>query len=122
MELRDCPFIFHGSIGNWPPVWVRKGEHANETLRGEIGILKEVRASILKPYQRCFLIMEHDGAEYVGCLLFRDRAYCKSIYAMLLRQHGRPMRDIGGTDVSPVIRPKAQEGSSKRRNLALAFD
>jgi hypothetical protein len=122
MELRDCSSIFYGSIGSWPPVWVRKGDHANETLRGEIGTLKEVRASILKPYQRCFLIMEHDGAEYVGCLLFRDQAACKEIYNLLLRQHGRPMRDIGGIDVSPVLRPKAPEGACKRRNLALAFD
>lgn len=122
MELRDCRLIFHGSIGNWPPVWVRKGDDANETLRGEIGTLKEVRASILKPYQRCFLIMEHGGAEYVGCLLFRDGATCKQVYELLLRHHGRPIEEIGGIDVTRLIPRKSPRYAAKRRNLALAVD
>ena len=109
MELRDCPLIFHGSLTSWPPVWVRRGEHAEETLRGEIGTLKEVRASILKPYQRCFLIMEHGGAEYVGCLLFRDHAVCQRLYELLLRHQGRSLEEIGAIDVSAMIGPVAQE-------------
>jgi hypothetical protein len=122
MELRDCRLIFHGSIGNWPPVWVRKGDDASETLRGEIGTLKEVRASILKPYQRCFLIMEHGGAEYVGCLLFRHQPFCKHVYELLLRYYGRPIQEIGGIDVSPVIRPKPRGAIPARRTSAFSAE
>jgi hypothetical protein len=121
MELRDCASIFHG-IGDWPPVWVRKGDHANEILRGEIGTLKEVNASILKPYQRCFLIMEHEGAEYVGCLLFRNHVFCKGIYEVLLSRRGRPMHEIGGTDVSGMLRPPLSRTTPVRRLAAPRAD
>jgi hypothetical protein len=122
MELRDCPVIFHRSIGTWPPVWVRKGDYANEVLRGEIGTLKDVKASILKPYQRCFLIMEHDGAEYVGCLLFRNHAFCKDTYELLLSRCGQPMHEIGGIDVSAILRPEGRRPPSQRRAAALGGD
>jgi hypothetical protein len=122
MELRDCQFLFHGSIGTWPPVWVRKGDYVHEVLRGEIGTLKEVKASILKPYQRCFLMMEHEGAEYVGCLLFRNDAFCKDTYELLLSRRGRPMHEIGGIDVSAILRPEGRRAPSARRTAGLRPD
>src|SRR5262249_17757095 len=51
--------------------------------RGEIGILRRVVPSKISPAEKCFLYIEHEGSEYMGCLLFDDRVFCSQIAELL---------------------------------------
>ena len=62
-KLRDHPLMSYGAISNWPPIWVWRGE--NKRPKGEVGILKEVRPHAMSPSHKCFLVVEHQGAEYL---------------------------------------------------------
>jgi hypothetical protein len=44
--------------------------------------------------------MEHAGAEYMGELFVSDAAFCLKIYAMLLRNCGKAIQEIGDMDLS----------------------
>jgi hypothetical protein len=44
--------------------------------------------------------MEHEGAEYLGILVFQDYAICQQIYSLLRRYCGRPIQEIGEIDHS----------------------
>jgi hypothetical protein len=81
----------------------------NTHPQGEVGILKNVFISSVKPSNRCFLIMEHAGAEYIGDLLVSDEAFCTHIYQMLLGQCGKTIQEIGDINLSAMKRKK--EGS-----------
>jgi hypothetical protein len=49
--------------------------HQNTNPEGEFGILKDVILSHIEPWDMCFLIIEHRGAEYIGVLLVSDTAF-----------------------------------------------
>jgi hypothetical protein len=63
MLLRNHPLMSYHGVSSWPPVWTWTGGLANKDPEGEIGI---------QPTDRCYLYIEHEGASYVGCLLFDD--------------------------------------------------
>ena len=54
--------------------WLR---HYPPTRRG--WNLKVALRSHIQPHDRCFLVMEHCGAEYVGALLLDDPAFCREL-------------------------------------------
>lgn len=95
MSLRDHPLLSPG----WPPVWLYCGGLDNTHPKGEVGILKAVHLSVVKPPAGCFLIMEHAGAEYMATLFASDAAFCVEIYEVLLRHCGKTIREIGDIDV-----------------------
>ena len=102
MLLRDHPLMtFHGAR-SWPPVWLWSDgtETTHPKAKGEVGILRDVKPSYIEPYNRCFLIMEHRGAEYVGTLLLNDPAFCREIYGMLIQHRGKAIQAIGDIDLS----------------------
>jgi len=103
MELRDHPLMSYRGIANWPPVWTSRGEGQNRRPRGEVGTLREVFLSAVYPHSRLFLIMELQGDEYMGCLLFSDRTLCQQIYAVLMQCVGMDIADIGGLDLSHLV-------------------
>jgi len=62
-------------------------------------MIKEVRLSEVEPSDRCFLIIEYAEAAYMGCLLFDDRSFCRTISELLMNHCGYSIQDIGGLDV-----------------------
>ena len=70
---------------------------------GDIGILKAAILSPVDPSDHCFLIMEHEGQEYVGVLLFEDFFFCHQVYTVLLEHLGEPIQQIGDIDLSDSL-------------------
>ena len=103
MELRNHPLMSYKGIPNWPPVWVRT-DKLNERVTGEIGTLVEVRRSTSQspPYE-CFLVVEHNDATYIGCLLFHDRSFCGQIFNLLQNYYGYSIQSIGSLDLSHTL-------------------
>jgi hypothetical protein len=106
MLLRDHPLLTYQNSRSWPPAWLWWEALTNSYSRGEVGILKNVFVSSAKPSTRCFLIMEHAGAEYLGDLSISDAAFCLEVYAVLLRNCGKTIQEIGDLSVeaSPLHR------------------
>ena len=109
MLFRDHPLFTFKNTRSWPPNWLYCGGFDNTHPQGEVGILKNVFVSSVKPSNRCFLIMEHAGAEYIGDLLVSDDAFCTQIYEMLLGYCGKTIQEIGDIALSAIQRKK--EGS-----------
>ena len=103
MLLRKHPLMMYNGIRSWPPVWVWKGGNANTNPKGEVGILRNVALSRVLPISTCFLIMEHLGAEYMGALLMNDRNFCRLVFDVLLQNRFKPLREIGGIDLSYTL-------------------
>ena len=72
MLLRDHPLMTYRGLHNWPPVWSCT-DGRNQHPKGEVGTLKAVFRSDMQPPNRCFLLISHEGSEYLGCLLFDDQ-------------------------------------------------
>jgi hypothetical protein len=90
-------------VANWPPAWVSRGREKQRELRGEIGVLRDIIPSIVPPTSRIFLVVEHEGREYMGCLLFDDPAFCGAIFRLLQTHRGWAIRDIGSLDLSRTL-------------------
>jgi hypothetical protein len=101
MKLRYHPLMAYKGVHSWPPSWSRwGGSYENIHPTGEVGILKHVLPSILPASKICFLIIEHDGAEYIGTLLLSDPIFCREIWTLLVQNCGKAIRDIGDIDLS----------------------
>jgi hypothetical protein len=76
MELRKHPLIAYRGLPSWPPTWspANPARARGEILKGEIGRLKHVLPNISS--DRCFLLIEHEGEGYIGCLFFEDAIFC----------------------------------------------
>ena len=81
VKLRDHPLITYHGRRNWPPLWTRNPP-PDEAPIGDAGILKHLVQHEHLP-RRSFLMIEHDGKFYTGCLLFDDAAFCKQIAEFL---------------------------------------
>jgi hypothetical protein len=100
MELRSHPLMSYQSIRNWPPLWIWTGGTQNKQAEGEVGILKSVVLVGTEPFNKCYLIIEHDGEQYVGCLLFGNSSFCRQVYRVLDDNCGVSLQRIGGIDVN----------------------
>ena len=49
------------------------------------------------------MTIEHDGEQYVGCLLFGDSSFCRRIYGVLEGHCGASLQHIGGIDVNYAV-------------------
>lgn len=102
MELRYHPLMSrYGGIHNWPPAWVWISGKENKHPKGEVGVLRDVRLSMIPP--RCYLVIEFDEADYMGCLLFDDRAFCLQVYHLLKDHCGEPIQTIAELDLSHTL-------------------
>jgi hypothetical protein len=108
MKLRDDLLMCYRGVSNWPPAWVGKDVQQSQQLGGEIGILKNVIQSKIKPLNRLYLTIEHEGEEYLGALLFDDQFACQRTYKLLLRHRGEPIHKIGEIEI-PQSAPMALE-------------
>jgi hypothetical protein len=66
---------------------------------GEVGVLKDVMPCSVEPFEKCFLIMEHEGRKYIGTLTVGDPSFCQEIYTVLTEQRGKEIQDIGEIDL-----------------------
>jgi hypothetical protein len=97
MQFREHPLVAYRGYSTWPPIWVGIRVRG-PSPPGEYGRLIDVRSYPDKPC-RLFLTMEHAGAEYVGCLLFDEAAYCDRVTALLQNCCGMLIKEIGDLDV-----------------------
>jgi hypothetical protein len=103
MQLRNHPLMTYRGVNNWPPVWTWRGGDENKSVRGEIGVLQDVFLSNVEPRTRAFLIIEHEGNEYIGCLMFEDSVFCSQIHELLLGCCGQTVAEAGDLDVSHLL-------------------
>jgi hypothetical protein len=103
MLLRDHPLLTYKRSRSWPPTWLWRGGNETSNPKGEVGILKDVIPSAIEPYDRCFLIMEHRGAEYIGALLLSDTSFCQEIFGVLVQNRGKPIQEIGSVNLRHTV-------------------
>jgi hypothetical protein len=71
-------------------------------IRDEIGILRYIHAYD-QAWNKCYLVIEHESAHYVGALLFDDATFCHQITNLLRQNIGRPIKEIGDLDISHTL-------------------
>jgi hypothetical protein len=98
MRLREHPLLSYRGYPMWPPIWVGLGATKGKSPQGEVGRLKEVRYYPNKP-RRVFLVIDDDGEQYTGCLLFDDDSFSVLMCNFLKRYYGMPTHAIGNLDV-----------------------
>ena len=98
MKLRNLPLMTYGGLPNWPPVWVETGGQSQRSFRAEMGTLKEVRMTDSLS-DKFFLVIEHEGATYIGCLAFTSRAFCWLMHKLLQSYIDYPIESIGNLDL-----------------------
>ena len=101
VRFRDHPLMSHHRVPSWPPTWTQSDAAMRtevKSLRGEIGILRHVLRHDAMP-NKCFLVIEHEGERWMGCLLVEDRAFCEQICDLLRTQLGRSIKEIGDLDL-----------------------
>lgn len=86
---------------NWPPSWIWAGTGVDAQPRGEVGFLHDIQ--IFKVDPRVVLLMALHDVAYIGCLQFDDAANYQRIGAILRRQIGRRIKDIGDLDLSALL-------------------
>jgi len=91
---------FHG-VSNWPPVWVHSRSDGQMQVNGEFGVLKYVHASN-RLSNKCYLVIEHENTQYVGCLIFNDAGFCYQVANMLRTHLGHSIKEIGDLDLSSL--------------------
>lgn len=102
MQLRDHPLMSYRGIRNWPPVWTIGYAWRFKTVTGEVGTLKHVMTNPQIP-KSCFLVIEHEGSSYTGCLLLNEATFCQQITRLLEFHVGRSIKEIGDLDVSHTL-------------------
>ena len=103
MELRKHPLLSYRGLPSWPPVWLWVDGQEDKKPEGEVGKLIEVRLSIIEPPNKCFLLIDHDGSTYIGCLLINDLAFCAQIGQLLQDYYGHSVREIGSLDLTHTL-------------------
>ena len=103
MKLRDHPLLMYKGNRSWPPAWLWTAGYDNTHPRGEVEVLKAVLRSHIQPRDRCFLIIEHCGAEYVGSLLIIDPVFCEEIFKVLTKHLGEMVQEVGDIDLSYTL-------------------
>ena len=99
MQLRDHPLMQYRGVPNWPPVWTLRRGDRNGNIRGEVGVVRDVFLPKTEPLNRLFLIMDHQGNEYIGCVLFSDVTFCGQIFQLLRNSQGKTVVQLGDLEV-----------------------
>ena len=94
MKLKDHPLM------PWPPAWLWRGGSEDTRPIGEVGLLRDIILSNIDPPNRFFLVMQHMGAEYIGCLSFGNSAFCREVYGILSEHCGNTILEVGDIDIS----------------------
>jgi hypothetical protein len=92
----------YGAMPSWPPAWTWSGGIFRGKPTGEIGVLTEIMPSPNRSNQM-YLLVEHHGGEYIGCLMFKDPAACRRIFEILKAHRGYRIEHIGGLDLADLL-------------------
>jgi hypothetical protein len=103
MLLRDSPLMSRYGVPNWPPVWNWIEGRENTFPKGEVGILRWVALTGIRPPDRCYLLMNHEGSSYMGCLLFDDDKFCRYVAQFLESYRNRPIAEIGSLNLPDAL-------------------
>ena len=90
--------MIHQGNPIWPPRW-NKVKANVATVVGEVGMLKFVHAPSTGAL-KCYMVIEHDGEQHVGELVFDDRSFAERIVLLLKDNLGRAIKDIGDIDLA----------------------
>jgi hypothetical protein len=101
MVFRDHPLMRYRGVPSWPPDWIWTDGLEDKQPKGEIGVFRQVAQSNIQPNNRCFLFIDHEESNYIGCLTVDDHGFCAYI-VRFLQGHGynRPIAEIGSLDLS----------------------
>ena len=86
-------------VRSWPPIWTCVDDPEKKHPSEEIGILQEVWPSDVEPPDRCFLCIEHEGLNYIGCLMIEDCDFCRHLVRILQSSCNRPIAEIGSIEL-----------------------
>jgi hypothetical protein len=67
--------------------------------KGEIGILENVRQSIVNPDKCLFISVKHQDTIYLGRLCFDDADFCNQVFELLKANCGHSLQEIGQLDI-----------------------
>ena len=109
VQLRRHPIMAFWGYTRWPPIWIESQGTTESTLRGEIGVLRRALSYPHNPRQ-IFLTIEHEGAEYIGCLLMEYEFLGEYMTRLLNDCIGMTIESIGNLEV-----PLAFETGTKAR-------
>lgn len=101
MDLRAHPLMTYHGHPNWPPVWMWIDGDVNKNPTGEVGTLVEVQVS-QRQANRCFLVIEYEDSQYMGCLHFDDPSFRRRVCDLLSTYCGHNMHEIGSIDLSTL--------------------
>src|SRR5882724_3809732 len=101
MQLRTHPLMAFNDVPNWPPEWIWADGLRNSYIhpKGEVGILENVRRSIVSA-DRCFFItIRYHGNVYLGRLTFDHQEFCQQVFEFLIANYGCSLTEIGSIDI-----------------------
>ena len=98
MDLRAHPRMTYRGRPNWPPPWLCIDGNVNKNPKGEVGTLVEVQVSMHQA-NRCFLVIEYEDSQYIGCLQFDDPSFRKRVCNLLSDYYGHSIQEIGSIDL-----------------------
>lgn len=52
---------------------------------------------------KCYLVIEHEAAHYVGSLIFDDIKFCRLMFSVFKDHIGRSIEEIGDVDLSYTL-------------------
>jgi hypothetical protein len=84
---------------NWPPVWTCVSVAEDRHVKGEMGILKKVEYRDVGDLSVCFLWMEHEKEEYIGCFVFTDSSFARLVHGLLEVHLEHSVEEIGGIEI-----------------------
>ena len=72
-------------VANWLPAWIWASELRNVFIypKGEMGVLENVRQSIVRPDTCLFIMVSYQGSFYLGRLNFDDQEFWRQIFELL---------------------------------------
>jgi hypothetical protein len=104
MLLRNHPLMRYRGVPSWPPEWVWTDGLEDKRPNGEIGIFRRIVQSSIQPSNRCFLFIDYEESNYIGCLTVDDHGFCAQIVRFLQAHcYNRPIAEIGGLDLSHTL-------------------
>ena len=95
IKLRCHPLMSYRGVSNWPPVWTWIDGEEIKHAEGEVGILKEVKLSNVRPADRILMLIEHEKDRYIGCVPFDNYFFCRMILPLLEQYRSHSLQEIG---------------------------
>jgi len=101
-NLRDHPRMSFNGAPNWPPEWMWADGPRNFYLHptGEVGVLEDVRRSMMNPDRCLFVTMRRQEVSISDVSISIRKEFCKRVFELLRANHSRTIQEIGAIDIS----------------------